>query len=320
MVKRPELAAGILTLFWIFVIVIPLGAVAPAFGPRADALVHRIRELAENGLPPAPDFLSRIPLIGDTLTAQWNALSAGSQVVETIRPYFARLGDFALTVGGHMAQTALLLLLSLVFAFFLYASGRSLAGRLRAMALRVGGEQGGNLLRVAEATMRSVVYAIVATAVAQAALAWLGLWISGVPGAGFLALLVGLISLIPLGLGGLILYPAAAWLAYSGSTGWGIFLALWTFFVVMNADNLLRPLIISRGANLPISIVLIGVIGGLMTIGILGIFIGATLTGVVYTMLELWSSTPARADAPRLPEQPPAAAEGSSPPPDSPPN
>ena len=92
-----------------------------------------------------------------------------------------------------------------------------------------------------------------------------------------------------IGLTGVIMLPACAWLFLEGRFGWGVFLTLWAVFVVGGVDNFLRPLLISRGSRLPLAIVLTGVLGGLVTMGVLGIFIGAVLLGVVYVMLREWA-------------------------------
>jgi len=88
-----------------------------------------------------------------------------------------------------------------------------------------------------------------------------------------------------------VLLPAAGWLIfYKGQIGWGIFLFIWSFTVIGNIDNLLRPMLISRGANVPFLVVLLGVLGGLAAGGILGLFVGATLLSVFYTMLKEWAA------------------------------
>jgi len=159
------------------------------------------------------------------------------------------------------------------------------------MAVRLAGEKGRNLLFVAGATMRSVVYGILGAAIVQGIMAIFGLWISGVPSPLFIGMVAGLFALIPVGLIQVVLLPAAGWLIfYKGQIGWGIFLFIWSFTVIGNIDNFLRPMLISRGANVPFLVVLLGVLGGLAAGGILGLFVGATLLSVFYTMLKEWAA------------------------------
>jgi predicted PurR-regulated permease PerM len=141
--------------------------------------------------------------------------------------------------------------------------------------------------------MRSVVFGILIAALIQGIMAIFGLWISGVPNPVLIGAVAGVFALIPIGLIQVILLPAAGWLIfYKGQIGWGIFLAVWSFTVIGNIDNVIRPMFISRGANVPFLVILLGVLGGLATGGIIGLFVGATLLAVVYTMLKEWLAEP----------------------------
>jgi predicted PurR-regulated permease PerM len=121
-------------------------------------------------------------------------------------------------------------------------------------------------------------------------MATFGLWISGVPNPVFIGTVAGAFALIPIGLIQVVLLPAAGWLIfYKDQIGWGIFLAIWSFLVIGNIDNVIRPMLISRGAKIPFLVVLLGVLGGVASGGIIGLFVGATLLAVFYTMLKEWA-------------------------------
>ena len=107
-----------------------------------------------------------------------------------------------------------------------------------------------------------MVYGVIGTALAQATLQALGLWLAGVPAAFFLGFLTFFLSFVPLG-PPMVWLSAAAWLLYNEAFGWGLFLIGWGLFVVSGVDNVLRPYLISRGSKLPILLVLFGVLGGL---------------------------------------------------------
>ena len=192
------------------------------------------------------------------------------------------------SAGAGMARIILLTIFSLIIFFFLLKEGRPIRTGLETMAVRLGGEKGRHLLLVAGATMRSVVYGILGAAIVQGILAIFGLWISGVPNPAFLGMVAGLFALVPVGLIQVVLLPAAGWLIFKGEIGWGIFLFIWSFLVVGNVDNVIRPMLISRGAKVPFLVVLLGVVGGIAVGGILGLFVGATLLSVFYTMLKEW--------------------------------
>jgi predicted PurR-regulated permease PerM len=178
--------------------------------------------------------------------------------------------------------------LSIFIAFFLFRDGAAAAGRLVVAIERQAGEEGRQLLDVAARTIRGVVYGILGTALVQAVLAGIGFVIAGVPGAGFLALLTFLVSVIPVG-APLIWIPAALWLFMRGFVGWGIFMVVWGV-VVSSVDNVVKPLIIRQGSQIPFLLILLGVLGGAMAYGFIGVFIGPTLLAVGFRLIESWNT------------------------------
>jgi predicted PurR-regulated permease PerM len=287
-VRSASAAAGIATAALLLLFALPIALMAASFFDLADTVIGYLRN---HNLPPAPEALAKLPYIGTGIAAKWNeAVADIPAFLNSLKPYQGPIRNAVLGIGAALAQAVIMLLLSAVFAFFLFRDGSALGMRLQRMSLRIGGERGRTLLLVAESTTRSVVYGIVGTAAVQGVLAMIGLAIAGVPGALLLGLFVGLLALIPVGLTALIMLPAAGWLFLEGNAGWGLFLALWGVFVVGSVDNFVRPVLISRGSQLPLSIVLTGIIGGLLTMGVLGLFIGAVLLGVAFVMLREWSS------------------------------
>jgi len=138
-----------------------------------------------------------------------------------------------------------------------------------------------------------VVNGVIGTAAAQALLALIGFLIAGVPGALVLGIVTFLLSLIPMG-PPLVWIPATAWLAWKGDYTYAVFLGVWGTFIISGVDNVLKPYLISRGGNLPLVIVLLGVFGGLIAFGFIGLFIGPTLLAVAYSLLMDWSATQAQ--------------------------
>ena len=145
-------------------------------------------------------------------------------------------------------------------------------------------------------TIISVVYGSIGTALAQGLLATVGFWIVGRRKPLLLGIAVFFMSLIPSG-PPLIWLPVGIWLLYQGQYGYGIFMALWGTFVVSGVDNFLKPYLISRGTNLPLLLVFLGVIGGMLAFGFLGIFLGPTLLAVGFALLREWGVR----DAPETP-------------------
>jgi len=133
------------------------------------------------------------------------------------------------------------------------------------------------------------VLGILGTAIAQGVLAGIGFWIAGIKAAPLLGFITFLLSPVPVG-PPLVWIPAGLTLISSGQTGWGLFVLLWGGLVVSTIDNIIRPLIISAGSDLPFVLVLLGVLGGVIAFGFIGIFLGPVLLAVGYALLLEWAS------------------------------
>lgn len=287
---RTSLAAVIPTLLLALIFFVPMVYVGYKLASQASVALDYAEELMEKGLGPPPLWLKGLPLVGEKLGGLWQNLSHDTpKLIELAKPYIKSLLSSIVSAGTGMAQIILITVLSLILFFLVIKEGHSIRESLEKMAVRLGGEKGRRLLLVAGATMRSVVFGILIAALIQGIMAIFGLWISGVPNPVLIGAVAGVFALIPIGLVQVVLLPAAGWLIfYKGEIGWGIFLAIWSFAVIGNIDNVIRPMFISRGANVPFLVILLGVLGGLATGGIIGLFVGATLLAVFYTMLKEW--------------------------------
>lgn len=137
-------------------------------------------------------------------------------------------------------------------------------------------------------TVRGVMYGLLGTALAQAFVAAIGFTIAGVPAVPLLSVMTFLFSLIPVG-PPLIWGGAALWLFNQGETGWGIFMVLWGVLAISSVDNIVKPMLISRGSDLPFLLVLLGVLGGVLAFGFVGLFIGPTLLAVGFSLMRDWT-------------------------------
>jgi predicted PurR-regulated permease PerM len=181
------------------------------------------------------------------------------------------------------------LTLSVIATFFFYRDGKVAGETLHAISNKLAGARATRLIAVAETTMNSVVYGILGTGLAQALLATFGFALAGVPGALLWGFFTFLLSIVMIG-APLIWLPATIWLLSEGRMEWGIFMAVWGFFVVSGVDNFLKPYFISRGTTLPLLLVFCGVLGGVFAFGLLGIFIGPTLLAIAFTLIAEWST------------------------------
>jgi predicted PurR-regulated permease PerM len=286
---RESLAAGILTLCWMLLVVLPLVWLGFNLADHIRDAINFVRDVQVDGLPEAPGWLGSIPLVGERLLAMWNTIDQqGAAFMASIKPYLGQVGNWLLARSAQVGSGLLELTLSLVFVFFFYRDGPRLEAFTLRLLQRLIGERAGYYLELVAATVQRVVNGVIGTAAAQALLALIGFLIAGVPGALVLGIFTFLLSLIPMG-PPLVWVPAVAWLFWQGEYGYAIFLAIWGTFIISGVDNVLKPYLISRGGNLPLVIVLLGVFGGLLAFGFIGLFIGPTLLAVAYSLLTDWT-------------------------------
>ncbi|WP_312935733.1 AI-2E family transporter [Pseudomonas sp.] len=299
---RETLAAGILTGAWIVVAVLPLVWLGFNLADHIRDATAFVRDVQVDGLPEAPTWLGAIPLVGERLVGMWDTVDQqGPALLASVKPYLGQTGNWLLARSAQIGGGILELNLSLVFVFFFYRDGPRLAAFVLRLLQRLVGERAGYYLDLVAGTVQRVVNGVIGTAAAQAVLALIGFLIAGVPGAIVLGLVTFMLSLIPMG-PPLAWLPATAWLAWKGEYGMAVFLGIWGTFVISGVDNVLKPYLISRGGNLPLVIVLLGVFGGLIAFGFIGLFIGPTLLAVGYSLLLDWSRNPTSSGTPRQTE------------------
>lgn len=290
---RETLAASLLVVAMVVVIVLPLIYALVALAAELSALYEMLQQQLNDGLPTLPYWITALPSIGPTLQAWWRDLAAGDPIVEgQVRGALVWLSMILLRIGRVAGESFGVLLLSCVFVLFFYTGGARGRYWLEASLRRMAGPRGVELLNIAAQTIRSVVIGILGTALAQGALAALGFAIAGVPMAMALGLGTALLSLVPFG-PALIWVPAAAWLYHGDHIGWAIFIVVWGVLVVGMADNVLKPVLIGQGVDLPFLLILLGVLGGAMSFGLLGVFLGPTFIAVGFALLRDWVQTTA---------------------------
>ena len=298
-------AVAVMSLGLLAILIVPLGVALQAILAHTDELVALLARLPTLHLPAAPEWLGKVPLAGERVQATWSQLASGgmAELVAQVQPHArAAAAWFAQQAGGFalvLVQFVLIVILSAV----LYAGGESWGAWLRRFGRKLADEQGDRMVVLAGNAIRGVALGVVVTALVQSALGGIGLAIAGVPFAGVLTAIMFALCIAQLG-PILVLLGATAWAYYSLGTGWGTFLLVWSL-VVGFMDNVLRPVLIRRGADLPLLLIFAGVIGGLIAFGVVGIFVGPVLLAVAYTLLDNWVSagSPDRAAAPQAVEK-----------------
>ena len=226
--------------------------------------------------------------MGERITEEWQKLAAaGPQaLVEITRPYVRLAASWLLSITGGLGLVIVHFLLTTIITAILYARGELAATGVLMFVRRIGQERGEQAVRLAAQAVRGVALGVIVTALLQSVLAGLGLWLCGVPRPGLLLAVIfvlGVTQIGPLP----VLVPATIWLYWSGNTAWATVLLIWTV-VVTPLDNILRPLLIRRGVDLPLLLIIAGVIGGLIAFGVVGLFIGPVILAVTYTLLQSW--------------------------------
>jgi predicted PurR-regulated permease PerM len=285
---RRGLAVTVMTLVLLLVLLVPLAFTITAIAQNADRIVGWAKSLGTVSIPPPPDWVVRLPLIGLTIAGQWQQvteLETGG-LSARLAPYASTIVTWFVGQVGNVGMMLLQFLLTVVVAAVLYTCGETAAAGVSQFARRLAGGPADGVLHLAAQAVRAVALGVVVTALIQAILGGIGLAICGVP---FVAVLVAVMVILGIAqLGpGFVLIPAIIWLYWKGESTWGTVLLVWTL-VVLSMDNVLRPMLIKRGADLPLLLIFTGVIGGLVAFGIIGLFIGPVLLAVGYTLLAAW--------------------------------
>jgi predicted PurR-regulated permease PerM len=288
---RRTVAALTMTLSLTLLIIIPLALVAWNLADNIGTAFDQIRYALAHGelLPPA--WIRDIPLVGDQLDLYLRQLVASREQMLQLAQRMVEPARHWLLAGGIMLGTGVVQMsLAAFVSFFFYRDGAVLMTAIGAAMRRIMGEEAESVLEIVSQTVRGVMYGLLGTALAQALVAALGFAIAGVPAVLLLAVLIFVSSLIPVG-PPVIWGGAAVWLFAQAETGWGIFMLVWGFFGISGVDNVVRPVLISRGSSLPFLLTLLGVLGGVIAFGFVGLFIGPTLLAVGYSLLSGWTHT-----------------------------
>jgi predicted PurR-regulated permease PerM len=288
--NRRTLSSALMMVGMMLVILLPFAIVGLTLADNIDDLTTAARKWIEAGPPSPPAWLRKIPMVGAKAVETWLSVASDTgKLLEKFKEWIQPISTWLLKGGLLLGRGFLELALSVLISFFLFRNGVSAVERLGTAIERISGEKGRRLLIVAGKTIRGVVYGILGTALVQAVLAGIGFFIAGVPGAAFLALLAFFFSVVPVIGTGLVWIPAAFWLFHQGSTGWGIFMVIWGL-AVGNVDNIIKPLLISQGSDMPFILVFFGVLGGALAFGFIGVFLGPTLLAVGWRLVEEWAS------------------------------
>lgn len=286
--NRRSPAVAVMTVILLCVLVVPLWLAIGTIVSNADRMGTWVKSLSDFEFPPPPAGLHNVPLLGADLKAAWEKIAVlGIQdFLKKLAPYGGNAIRWFITEVGGFGALVLQFLLTVAFSAILYAHGEQAASRVRRFGHRLAGPRGDHSITLAGQAVRGVALGVVVTALAQSILGGIGLAIAGVPFAPVLTAVMFMLAIAQIG-PTLVLIPAVIWLYWSGSTGWGTFLLIWGLIVGV-MDNFLRPVLIKKGADLPLLLIFAGVVGGLIAFGLIGIFVGPVVLAVAHTLLWAW--------------------------------
>ncbi len=294
---RRSLAVIAMTLLLILLFVLPVSVLVNSLIDSSGPVIA----WASAGHIQLPDmhWMNSIPLVGRKLFSAYHNLvqGGGSAMMTKVQPYIGRTSGFLFAQAGHFGRFMMHLGLMLLFSVLLYARGEQVGHGIRHFAFRLASRRGDAAVLLAGQAIRAVALGVVVTALVQGLLGGIGLAISGIPYATVLTVVMILSCLVQLG-PLVVLIPAIVWLYWTGDTTWGTVLLIWSC-VVGTLDNVLRPMLIRMGADLPMILILSGVIGGLIAFGMIGLFIGPVVLAVSYRLVSVWvHEAPAPEDDP----------------------
>jgi predicted PurR-regulated permease PerM len=215
-------------------------------------------------------------------------VSSREEVLQLLKRVSEPAREFGVKTVRFLGVGFLQLLMVVFVAFFFYRDGARLGPAVGTMARKLGGKLGEEMLELTCNTINGVMLGIFGTALAQSVVAFIGFAIAGVPAPLLLASAVFFLSvIIPVG-PPLVWGFAAFWLYNQGDTGWAIFMVLYGMFIISGVDNIVKPILISHSASLPLLLIVLGILGGVLTFGFIGIFLGPIFLAVGVTLLTHW--------------------------------
>ena len=285
--ERRGLAATLFTLLMLALLIAPILMLTGTLVEGAQGLASALKA-GTLIVPPPPERVGSWPLVGAPIARLWSLASVNLQAaLHELEPEIRPLGLRALSAAADTGLGIVQFVAAIVVAGVLHAHASGSGQVAYAVATRLAGERGAQFTELAQTTVRGVARGILGVALIQSLLAGLGFLAVGLPAAGLLAFLCFLLAVVQIG-PTLILIPTVVYVFYTSThtLPWVLFL-VWSVFVAL-IDNVLKPLLLGRGAKVPILIIFVGAIGGFLDSGIIGLFVGSVVLALGYALLVAW--------------------------------
>jgi predicted PurR-regulated permease PerM len=294
---RQGLAATMIVLLGVVVVIVPTAALMSSLGDSVQRLIHDVQNNTLQ-VPPPREGVAQWPLVGEKVYALWTKAHTDlPALVQSMQPKIGNLAKGALGFVAGIGGGLLRFLASLAVAGIMMAWGEGGAHAIRSIFERVADARGREFVDLSTATIRAVAKGVLGVAFIQAIIVGMCMLVAGIPWAGVLAVIVLVLGIAQVP-AVIVTLPAIGYLWSSGNYETGAAILYTVLLLVAGmADNVLKPLMLGRGVDAPMPVILLGALGGMAAGGILGMFVGATLLALGYQLFMGWVAT--NPDAPR---------------------
>ena len=283
---RRKLVASLFALVVVLALIVPVVMLSAssydAVMPLLKGLEHR-----EMSVPTLPASVAQWPFAGPYISKAWTHLSTNlGGAIKQFAPQLKTAAGYLLGSVGGGVRAVFMFIVSIIIAGAILATAEGGTATARRIMRRFARERGDDILELATATIRGVMLGVVGVAIIQSVLSALGLIVAGIPVPGLWAVLVlvcAVIQLPPI----LVLGPVAAWYFSVADTTPAVIFLVWSI-LVSSSDSVLKPVLMGRGVNIPMLVILVGALGGMMLSGIIGLFIGAVIVAISYELFMAW--------------------------------
>jgi predicted PurR-regulated permease PerM len=293
---RGSLAAALITIVFILIILGPVSLLAVALVENLRGLSGQV-EAGTLKLPAPVESVRDWPLVGGQLYAFWELASTNLEgALARVQPELKSIGGAFLSAAAGTGLGIIQFVVAVIIAGFLYVPAGRLTAGCRALAKRVAAARGDEFVDLASTTIRNVARGVIGISLLQSLLIGIGLLVAAVPGAGLItfgALILAIIQIGP----GILVIGTIVWAWMSMETIWAV---VFTVYMIpaMLIDNILRPIVMSRGLSTPMVVIFIGVLGGTLAYGLIGLFLGPIVLAVAYELLVRWVRPEGTEDSP----------------------
>lgn len=286
--NKRTLIAIIYTILLLAIVAQPFLYIISAFTHHVKEMAQTVNDIKSNGLPPLPEWIVNLPFVGENISSFWQSVKDNPKEMMALHEVQVKnLLQHIITGGAGVLGTTFEIIAGIIISAIILVKKEDILKPVYSIMRHLfGSADGQSLLNAIGQAVRGVSIGVMGTAFIAAILSWIGFVIAGIPFALGLTALVFFLVLIQVG-PLLVLIPLVIWLFAEGHTGMAIFMIIYTV-LLMVVDSILKPLLIAKSGKLPFLVLFIGVIGGMVAWGFTGMFKGAIILAVFYTIFNSW--------------------------------